>query len=91
MAIISKEALLEKIRALSGDSTSDDVLALLDDVTDTLDSLDKPDDWEEKYKALDETWRQRYKDRFFNKIEETVTEEPKQDILTYEELFEEKR
>lgn len=57
----SKEELLASINELSAENLEDKVLALLEDVSDTLDSLSEV---ETKLKELDESWKKRYRERF---------------------------
>ena len=59
--IKSKEELLASINELSAENLEDKVLALLEDVSDTLDSLSEV---ETKLKELDESWKKRYRERF---------------------------
>lgn len=71
MAILEKEAFMNLIRERIGDSTSDEDLKFLEDVTDTYNDLeqksnsDNTNEWEEKYNNLDKEWREKYKARFF--------------------------
>lgn len=67
MAIRTKEEILEAVRARLGDDTSDEAIALVEDITDTLGDYETRagEDWEKKYKDNDAAWRQRYRDRFF--------------------------
>lgn len=99
MSVITREELLERIRERIGDDTSDDALALLDDVTDTIDDYDRrvseSGDWETKYHENDAQWRERYKNRFFGKVNDDdfvlgEGEIIKEDIekTKFEDLFE---
>lgn len=92
--IKSKDELLNAIRAVLADDTTDDALTLLEDVTDTFDSMADSEDWRGKYEELDKSWRQRYKDRFFaNPAENNETEEaePEENVdeepTRFEDLF----
>lgn len=67
MAIRSREDLMASLNSFIGENSSDDALALLDDVSDTYDDLHRRAtdvDWEAKYNELDNEWRNRYKERF---------------------------
>ena len=101
--VLDREQLLQKISDRIGDSTTDEDITLLEDVADTYDDLrtraDSDIDWETRYNELDQSWRQRYIDRFNGKVESDAdfVEEPKdadETILEYEapkdydELFE---
>lgn len=70
MAVKSKDELLNALKAKIGDDDSDDTLAFIEDVTDTIDDLNKrvsdSGDWKAKYEQNDKEWRQKYRDRFFS-------------------------
>lgn len=91
MAIRTKEEILESIRTRIGDDTSDEALALVEDVSDTMDSLSNTDteDWKAKYEENDAAWRQKYRDRFYNsdKPDTDEPEEPPRQIRSFEDLF----
>ena len=101
MAVLSKEDLLQRLQARLGDDTSDEALQLLEDVTDTYTDFEtkktdgESDEWKTKYDELDQTWRQRYKERFLNtqaKDEDLLgktKDEPKdnEEEKTYDDLF----
>ena len=105
MAVTTKEAILERIKALIPDSTSDDSLSLFEDISDTLDSAtaapEPSEDWQKKYEENDKMWRQKYRDRFFGTEtdEEDPAEPDPKDLtnigeipekkLTYDSLFKE--
>lgn len=98
MAVKSKQELLDEIGVLVGAETSDEVLAVIEDVTDTIDEYERKlgdgTDWEAKYNELDTEWREKYKARFFEGDAEDVAEEAEaeaeeaDETLTYEDLFE---
>lgn len=74
----SKEQLLASINELSAENLEDKVLALLEDVSDTLDSLSEV---ETKLKDLDESWKKRYRERFLKgEPSDTVNEDDKEDV-----------
>ena len=70
MAIKSKEDLIAGIKAVIGDDTTDESLALLEDVSDTFSNFESETkdktDWKAKYNELDDSWRKKYRDRFMN-------------------------
>ena len=53
------------IRDKTGDSDED--LALIEDVSDTLTSLSESENWKEKYETNDAEWRTKYRERFLIK------------------------
>lgn len=73
------QELLEAIKLIVGeDNNEDSVLALYEDVSDSVSSEDSVskemyEELEQKYNKLDSEWRERYKSRFFND-EEKVTD-----------------
>ena len=92
MAIKPIEELMGAVRARVGEDTSDEAIAFVEDVSDTLASLSNADDWKKKYEENDAEWRKRYQDRFFspekpNDPEPEPDPEPKK--LTFDELFKE--
>lgn len=89
MAVRSKEELLAIIKDRIGEDTSDEAISFIEDVTDTLNDFETRAglDWEEKYRQLDEEWRIKYKERFFNT--ENEEEEEKKEVLTFNDLFKE--
>lgn len=98
MAIKSREELLKSLNTLIGDNSTDENLAILEDVTDTLkDYEDKTADqteWKAKYEQNDADWRKKYRDRFMSG--EKIKEEQEEDVikdsktLTFDSLFKER-
>lgn len=110
---LTKEELIEKFKNYAGeDVTSDAAIELLEDISDSVEVEKKEteegeggEDWETKYKELDESWRKKYSERFSEpgdkekepeeeKEEEEETEETEEERaenVTYEDLFEEKK
>lgn len=98
MAIRTREELLTSIREHMGDDTSDDALALVEDITDTLTDMENrnnnnDENWEQKYKDNDAAWRKKYRDRFFSgkgeEEDDTPPEPTPKKKLTFENLFKE--
>lgn len=98
MAIRTREEILESIRNIVGDSTDDNTLQVLEDVTDTFTDFENKTanqaDWEAKYKENDEGWRKKYAERFYTgdpsvppKNNEPVIDEPDDKPTRFEELF----
>lgn len=93
--IRTREELLTQIRDMIGDSTDDNALSILEDVTDTYADLETRaadnTDWQARYNQLDQEWRQRYRDRFTSGSDDTPPRdpdpEPSETIMTFEELF----
>lgn len=102
MAVLTREQFMEKLNTLTDGKTDDDTLTMIQDFSDTFKSLEEKEDveavrgdYEAKLKSLDDTWRKKYRDAFFNGAEEKKDEEYKEDEEekeephTYEELFKE--
>ena len=99
----SKEELIEEIRAVVGDDTSDNVIALIENVSDTMTELETSDgeEWKQKFEENDKMWREKYISRFTEGTTEPSAEptepttEPKEDDeekeKTFEDLFEEEK
>lgn len=98
MAIKSREDLLKSLNTLIGDNSTDENLAILEDVTDTLKDYESKTadqtDWKAKYEQNDADWRKKYKDRFLSG--ETIKDEQEEDLikdsktLTFDSLFKER-
>lgn len=92
--------LLEELRNVIGDRTDDDALALIERVSElesqSIDDLkNKITELEGQMKQLDEDWRKRYRDRFYEgeekdeeQIEEAGSEEESESV-SIDDLFEE--
>lgn len=100
MAIRTREELMQRLSEYIGEDNSDAALEIMEDVTDTYDSLNDGEDWKAKYDELDKSWRERYSARFRGtsdelptgeKVDEGTHEEVKEEekeIVTYEDFFE---
>lgn len=93
MSILSKEELQLRLQERYGQSTDDNDLSFIEDITDTYDSLANDNtakeltDLKQKYADL----QQKYRDRFFNNGAE-VDDEPEKEkpkVLRFEDLFKE--
>jgi len=84
--IKTKEELLNAIRDILNDDTSDSALSLIEDLSDTLDNIASSDetDWRTRYEENDAQWRQRYRDRFFSKPAQEEEEEGHDDPVPEE-------
>lgn len=98
MAIRTREEILESIRNIVGDSTDDNTLQVLEDVTDTFTDFENKTadqtDWKAKYEENDEGWRKKYAERFYTgdpsvppKSNESVNDETDDKPTRFEELF----
>ena len=98
----TKDELLKILQDRIGEDTSDEALAFIEDVTDTITDLETRaagdgEDWKKKYEENDAAWRTKYKERFFSgevkekpdKEEESQDEDEKP--LTFDSLFAEEK
>lgn len=87
----SKEELLAAIKELAGENvTSDAAIALIEDISDTLDVQNDGTDWKAEAERIDAEWRQKYTDRFFrgeDPEDPEEPEEPEEKTYKYEDLF----
>ena len=95
MAVITRENLLERFNTLAGEnSESDTVLSLIEDVDDTFKNFENNDNtiWKDKYEKNDKEWRERYKARFLNDVDDKELEDKEDETpktLRFEDLFKE--
>lgn len=70
MSVLSRDDFFKAISSkITG--TEEDDLKVIEDLTDTYNSLEKQShgdgiNWEQKYHELDDTWSKRYRSRFFS-------------------------
>ncbi len=92
MSVKTKAELIEAVNSIIGESTDDNTLQLLDDLSDTIDSMQNNDNenWHQKFIENDNAWRKRYKDRFSGAADTEDIEDDEDDTpLTYDKLFKE--
>lgn len=100
MAVKTRDEIMEAIRKRIGEDTSDEAIALLEDVTDTFTDYETrvadKTDWKTKYDEMDANWRKKYMDRFSGKTGEDIKEEQEEQIKddseprTFDDLFTER-
>lgn len=94
---LSREEYFSKIHEKLGSDNSDDNISFIEDLTDTYNELEKRSkseiDWEAKYNELNESWKTRYRHRFFSGDNSNIPTDDKQDsgyqpdTVTIEDLF----
>lgn len=97
MAVRTREEILNSVRTHFGEDTSDDTLALVEDITDTITDFEnkaKNDgtNWKKKYEDNDAAWRKKYRDRFFtggSDDDDDELEPPIKKNYSFENLFKE--
>lgn len=94
--ILTRENLLESVRTRIGDDTSDEAIAFVENIADTLDDYETRvrgdgTDWKAKYEENDKEWREKYLSRFNAPVQDFGNNEDKyveeKVVKTYEDLF----
>lgn len=82
MAVLTREDFVARVKDRIGEATDDDAIAFLEDMTDTYESLtaNGADEWKQKYEDNDKSWREKYRNRFFDKVEK-IKEDVKDDQM----------
>lgn len=95
----TKDEIMEEIRRYIGDRSDDQTIALIENISDTIDDYAAHGDYDEKLMAVEAEWRRKYIDRFMNggenknefKVEKTEDEEKeKAEEIKIEDLYTEK-
>lgn len=93
----TKDELLTSIKSKFGDDTSDETIALLEDISDTLDTANDGAKYKQMYEENDKMWREKYTARFFSNPtpEPSPTPDPtpepdRSEEITINDLFETK-
>ena len=101
MAVLARDDFFTRLQERVGTATSDEDIAFIEDMTDTFNDLENRAngdgiDWEQRYHELDESWKQKYKHRFFSggvsNIPNTPTQEEEDaqnraSSITFNDLF----
>lgn len=95
MAVRSREEIIAQISSRVGDDTSDEAIALIEDVSDTLNALTGSNgdgkDWKAEADRIDKEWREKYKARFTSGSDKDDTsfddKGGSEKEYTYENLF----
>lgn len=78
----TKEEMLAEIKAYIGDRTDDETVSLVENVTDTLSDMEKNVNAEARVKEVEDMWRAKYMERFFDGDNEKKTAEVKEEEET---------
>lgn len=102
----TKEELIEEFKVIAGENvTSDESIAFLENLSDSMEIEEAPKDevdWKAKYDELDMEWRKKYIERFSEgaETEEAPEDDPeptpeeeeeRAENISYDDLFEEKK
>lgn len=95
----TKGEIMEEIRMYIGDRSDDQTIALIENISDTIDDYAAHGDYDKKLMAVEEEWRRKYIDRFMNggenknEVEVETTEDEEKDTaeeIKIEDLYTEK-
>lgn len=95
----TKDEIMEEIRAYIGDRADDETIALVENISDTIDDYAAHGDYDEKLMAVEAEWRRKYIDRFMNggenkiEVEVAKTDDEEKDNaeeIKIEDLYTEK-
>lgn len=92
MAVRTDEEIMQAVQTRIGEDMSDEALAFVQDIRDTLADRKAScgEDWKSKYEQCDADWRKKYRDAFFNTPTGGPEPNPKDEPdkpLTFENLF----
>lgn len=105
MGVLKREEFFSRLEDRIKDDTTDEAIKFLEDMSDTYNDMERRinttnnEEWERKYKELDESWKKRYRHRFFSgdyrslpseTIETEEAEAYKPEEITIDKLFEKK-
>ena len=90
----TKDEIMEEIREYIGDRSDDQTIALVENISDTIDDYAAHGNYEEKLMAVEAEWRRKYIDRFMNGGEnkteveaEKIDDEEKTEEITIDDLY----
>lgn len=96
----TKEEMLAEIKAYIGGRTDDETVSLVENVTDTLADMEKNGNAEARVKEVEDMWRAKYMERFFDgdkekknievEEDEETEEKDKSEEIKIEDLYTEK-
>ena len=95
MAVRTREEIMELVRQRFANDTTDESINFIEDLNDTLESVNEVETLRTQIKTIDDTWRKKYRDRFFSKKdkdaenieEEKDDQETQKDYRKIENLF----
>lgn len=98
MAVLSRDEFFERVQSIVGTDTSDNSITFIEDMTDTYNNLEDRanvdgNDWERRYHELDNSWKEKYKRRFFTGDTSRIKNEVENEVvetrdIDYDDLFE---
>lgn len=95
----TKDEIMEEIRSYIGERYDDQTIALVENISDTIDDYAAHGDYDKKLIEVEEAWRRKYIDRFMNggenksEVKVETTEDEEKDMsedIKIEDLYTEK-
>ena len=98
MSVLTKNDLFNKLHEYIGDSTTEESIGFMEDVTDTFNDMESRmngdgEDWKKKYEENDKAWRAKYRHRFFSSdggnfdVKEDESKQITPETITVDDLF----
>lgn len=93
MAIRTRDEIMSQLQSLIGEDTSDETLAFVQDVSDTLgndNSASRITELETQLEEQDKEWRKKYRDAFFTgKPDDNIKDDDEEEKIPkrFEDLF----
>ena len=96
MSILNRDDYFSRVNEIVGSNTDEASIRFVEDMTDTFNDLENRansdgSDWERKYHELDESWKKKYKQRFFSGSSSIVddTTHQEKEKTEFSDLFKE--
>lgn len=100
MAVLNKEQFFDRLSEMFAERNDDEAISFIEDMSDTYNALEangSKTEWEERYKKLNESWKEKYKRRFFsgiptivnNEADSVEEERESAETIDFDDLFEE--
>lgn len=87
----TKDEIMEEIREYIGDRSDDQTIALVENISDTIDDYAAHGDYDERLMAVEAEWRRKYIDRFMsggdNRSDGKTEDEEKTEEITIDDLY----
>nr|DAH76448.1 MAG TPA: hypothetical protein [Caudoviricetes sp.] len=94
----TKDEIMEEIRTYIGDRSDDQTISLVENISDTIDDYAAHGDYDTKLMAVEEEWRKKYMERFFegdkeekiSEVKEEKEDNDKSEEIKIDDLYTEK-
>ena len=94
----TKDEIMKEIRAYIGDRSDDQTISLVENISDTIDDYAAHGDYDTKLMAVEEEWRKKYMERFFegdkeekiSEVKEEKEDNDKSEEIKIDDLYTEK-